>query len=198
LKFLDIHTHSIHSTGTDTPARMLHHAKALGIEIGLCDGVHGEEIRPSSTKELKKLLSSSRAGYTLVRVRGETLNRAAVGDRRVAALVGLGTNRSDMAISPVVAKKAAETGVAVEVNLKALASSKGLQRLRVIKGTKQTLLLKRKYGFPIIASTGAESYMDLRGADLTGALLLALGFTDKEIEEAIYENPKIILRGERL
>jgi RNase P/RNase MRP subunit p30 len=205
LKFLDLHTHSLHSTGTDTPERMLHQARELGIGIGLCDGIShggdrfisGTELAPGGPRELKKALLGKHAGYILVRAGGEALNRAAVGDRRVAALVGLGEDRRDMTISPVVAKKAAETGVSVEVNLGALISTRGLQRVQVVRGIKQTLVLKRKFGFSIIASTGADSHMGLRGADLAGAILLSLGFTDQEVEEALSTNPWAIVKGER-
>jgi len=203
--FLDIHTHSIRSSGTDSPLRMAAHARRLGIEIGLCDGprgdgagdvaCHGTELRPSGSRELKRELMKRNPGFILVRAGSEALNRAAVGDKRVGALVDLGRNRTDAAISPVVARKAAETGVAVEVNLGLLASSRGFSRIRLIRGIKQTLELKRKFGFTIIAATGAQSHLDLRGWDTAAAILRALGFDDAEVDEALRDGPRAVAEG---
>jgi ribonuclease P/MRP protein subunit RPP1 len=199
MKFLDLHVHSSLSTGRDTPEKMVRQAKALGSDIGLCDGVKGDypsgiEIHARGKKELKAKLGQ-KFDYTLVRGGDYNINRLAVADKRVDILAHPDLGRRDSGVDSVIARAAGENKVAIEVNLGRVINSWGLNRVYVIRNIRRNLILARKYSVPLVATTGAKSFIELRGCEGVHHLLRLMGFEEEEIIDAMYEVPVKILGG---
>lgn len=203
MRFVDLNTQSFYSTGVDTPLRMTHHAKRMGLEIGICDGVVHEDIpsgtliRPQGVRDMKKALAKVKTDYVIVEGGKDLVNRAAVKDPNVSILSGWWDGGRDGGIDQVVARWAAESGVAIEVNLKAIISAKRGKRVRLLGNIGRLLKLYRKYHFPIIATSGARCYNDLRGPDVGLEILRCAGFTEEEALAAMETVPLMILEGEK-
>ncbi len=200
MKFLDIHVHSSLSTGRDAPEKMLEQAKALGADIALCDGVKGDypsgmEIHAKGKKDLKAKLGK-RLDYTLVHGGDYNINRLAVADKRVDILAHPDLGRRDSGMDSVIARAAGINKVAIEVNLGRVITSWGLNRVYVIRNVRRNLMLARRYKVPLVATTGAKSFIELRGGDGVHHLLRLMGFGEEEAIDAMYVVPSKILGGE--
>ena len=200
MKFLDLHVHSSLSTGRDTPEKMLEQSRTLGSEIGLCDGVKGDcpsgtEIHAERKKGLKAKLGET-LEYTLIHGGDYNINRLAVADKRVDILSHPDLGRRDSGVDSIIAKTAGENKVAIEVNLGRVINSWGLNRVYVIRNIRRNLMLSRKYGMPLVATTGAKSFIELRGGEGVHHLLRLMGFEEEEAINAMYEVPIKILGGE--
>lgn len=200
MKFIDLHVHSNFSSGKNTPAEILEHAKKLGIEIGLCDGKRGEhisgsEIHAGSKGDFQKALSkaANETDYVIVHGGDYDINRLAVSDKKVDVLAHPELGRKDSGIDAVLARKAAENKVAVEVNLGSIIRSRGGSRVHALKNIRRNLMLSRKYKFDLIAASGAKSKLELRDASGVFELLKLIGFTEEEAVGAIEENPEKVL-----
>jgi RNase P/RNase MRP subunit p30 len=211
-KFIDLHVHSIFSKGVDTPMRLAFHARELGVEIGLCDShkfdreiltgslvASGYELTAKTKRDFKEELRSLRNEWDYVVVPGgeDIINRLAVGDNRVDVLLHPDLGRKDNGIDTFIAREARKNEVAIGVNLGGLIAAKGGYRINLCKNIQRNLELSRKYGFSLIACTGARSRYDLRTGECMFGLLVRLGFTEEEVVEALYEVPKMILGGSR-
>lgn len=200
MRFIDLHVHSNLSTGLDPPEKMLEHAKALKVELGLCDGVRGSypsgvEIHPSGKRDLNVKLRE-KLDYAVVYGGDYKMNRLAVMNPWVDILAHPDLDRRDPGIDTVIARAAGENRVAIEVNLGRIINSWGARRAYILKNLRRTLMLARKYGSPLIASSSAESWLELRGGDGVYHLLRLLGFEEEEAGEAMVTVPEQILKGE--
>jgi ribonuclease P/MRP protein subunit RPP1 len=201
MRFIDLHVHSNLSTGADPPERMLEHARRLKVALGLCDGVRtedypaGTEITPKNRRDLRKKLRHG-LDYVVVCGGDYRVNRLAVAEPGVDILAHPDLGRRDSGVDAIVARAAAENRVAIEINLGRIINSSGTRRVYVLRNVKKTLMLARKYGSPLIASTGAESWLELRGGDGVRCLLQMIGFEEEEITDAMTTIPEQIIRGE--
>lgn len=195
MRFIDLHVHSSHSSGAASPEDMLKHASRIGIDIGLCDGkrydcASGIEISDLTSKNLRQGLD-----YVVVHGSEYRVNRLAVSNRRVDILAHPDFNRKDSGVDSIIAKKARENGVAIEVNLGRIINTHRTARVHTIRNVQRNLLLSRKYKFKLIVTSGAESLLGLRGATGVFELLITLGFTDNEAVDAMETTPRGILEG---
>lgn len=200
MRFIDLHVHSNLSTGADSPEKMLEHAGALKVTLGLCDGARGDypsgiELSPTSRRDLRQKLGK-KLDYAVVCGGSYRINRLAVAESRVDILAHPDLGRRDSGVDAIVARAAAENKVALEVNLGRIINTSGTGRVYVLRNIKKTLMLARKYGAPLIASTGAESWIGLRGGDGVYSLLRMIGFQEDEALDAMVTVPAKILRGE--
>ncbi len=205
MDFIDLHVHSMRSKGVDTAGRLAYHARKLGIEIGLCDGAEtskergvaavGAEIRATNRGAFRDQLKalSRRFDYIVVSGGDEVANRLAVSDDRVDILAHPSIGRGNSGLDPFTSKKARENSVAVEINLGEVINSRGSQRVAVLRNIKRNVMLSRKYGFELIACTGAKCRYDLRVAAGVSGILKTLGLKELEIRSAMIEAPKRII-----
>lgn len=200
MRFIDLHVHSNLSTGVDPPERMLGHANTLKVDIGLCDGLRREgcpsgiEFTPKSRRDLRQKLSK-KLDYAVVCGGSYRINRLAVAEPGVDILAHPDLGRRDSGVDAIVARAAAENKVALEVNLGRIIGASGTGRMYILRNVKKTLMLARKYGTPLIASTGAKSWLDLRGGEAVYSLLRMMGFQEDEAIDAIATVPEHILGG---
>ncbi|WP_457554758.1 RNase P subunit p30 family protein [Candidatus Pyrohabitans sp.] len=204
--FIDLRIHSLNSGGVDSPLRIAEEAKRLGVRPGLCDGIayegvlSGIEVKAESRRKLVRALRSVDEKFDYVVVHGGDagINRAATRDGRVDILAHPYRGRRDSGVDTVIARQAAKSGVAIEIDLWSIISARSFARVRQIQKVQRILMLSRKYGFDIVATSGAKSRYELRSQREAEAVLLSLGFTREEARHAMETVPGRILERRRL
>jgi RNase P/RNase MRP subunit p30 len=186
-RFVDLHVHSLESTGTDPRAELMGVANFLGCEIHFCDGKTKEDGLEISLGPKTKLLNKSlNASYIIVEPRtAESFNSACKIKRAL-----LRTNLNNPK-----AKAMKKNRRALEVCLQPLFSSKGLKRVKLIRSIKTNLSFSRIYSIPTVVTTGAKTVYELRSPIQVFEILKALGFKDEEADAAMYKNPLEIISG---
>jgi ribonuclease P/MRP protein subunit RPP1 len=153
------------------------------------------EISCKNPEDLRKKVQKSRRNSDILMVRGGDLkvNRAACEDQRVDILSQPYRSRRDTGLNHVLARKAAENSVAIELNLKILFKTNLRYRYRVISQFRHIIELQRKFKFPLIITTNANSKYDLRSPQDIFALARCFQMTFEELFDAISETPKEII-----
>jgi RNase P/RNase MRP subunit p30 len=184
-RFLDLHVYSSKSIGKNSREDLKTHADLLDTEISFCDGLAIEEglcISFKTKPELKKNLSPS--SYLILESLSKESLQTAVKTKHCII---------NTKLSPTIAKALNRNKCAIEVRLSPLFGSRGIKRIRAIREIKTNLTYARKYGVPVVATTGASSIFELRSPNQVFDLLKVLGLTDFEAKEAMYTNPKNII-----
>ncbi len=153
------------------------------------------EIKCKNPEELKKKVRKSRKKADIVMVRGgdNSINRAACEERNVDILSQPYRNRRDSGLNHVLARKAAENDVAVEINLSSFLKTSLRYRHRIVSQFRHIMDLKRKYGFSVIITSGARSSYDQRNPMDIFALSNCFGMNENESLEALSIIPKHII-----
>ena len=153
------------------------------------------EIVCKNPEDLKKKVQKSRRNADIIMVRGGDLkvNRAACEERSIDILSQPYRSRRDMGINHILAKKAAENNVAIEINLKTLLNTNLRYRYRIISQFRHIVGLQRKFKFPLIISSNANSKYDLKTPRDIIALAKCFGMTFEESFDAISRTPKDII-----
>ncbi len=200
LKFIDLRTHSINSTGVDTPQRLIEEAKLLSIKIGICDSIKyssapsGLILEAKNKRELRRKINKinkAKVDYILFEGGDSKKNRVGTSLKEIDILI------NPNAIDSYTARLAARNEVAIEVSLRELFHTFKSSRVRVIKAITNNLTLSRKYGFSLIVTSGARSRYELRSARQAFEILKYLGFKDEEALIAMSETPEKILKHEK-
>lgn len=99
-------------------------------------------------------------------------NRAVIGFKGVHILRGIHAADKN-AFDHVTAKMAADSNVAIDIDLSSIIATRGIARQRAIARYRDVLVLESRYGFPLTVSTYARSVLDLRAVrEITGLLSL--------------------------
>lgn len=153
------------------------------------------EINCKNPEELKKKVRSSRKKADIVMVRGgdNGINRAACEERNVDILSQPYRNRRDSGMNHVLARKAAENDVAVEINLSSFLKTNLRYRHRIVSQFRHIMALKRKYGFSVIITSGARTSYDQRNPLDIFALSNCFDMTENESLEALSIIPQHII-----
>jgi ribonuclease P/MRP protein subunit RPP1 len=167
--------------------------KHLSIQIGV-------EIEAKNQEDLKKQVQQFRKKADFILVHGGDLkiNRAATEDPRVDILSHPYRNRFDSGINHVLAVKAAENRVAVEINLKYFLLTRPSQQYRVLSQFRQIMKLHRKYGVQVIITSDTNSFYGLRNPRDVTALAACFGMTEDEAFDALSKTPQEIIQRNKL
>jgi ribonuclease P/MRP protein subunit RPP1 len=160
----------------------------------------GVEIKAENPEDLKRKVKKFRNKTDVLLVQGGNLkiNRAATEDPRVDILCYPYRSRVDSGINHVLAAKAAENRVAIEINLKYLLMNRPNQRHRVLSQFRQIVKLHRKFKFPVIITSDANSIYDLHSPRDVVALAGCFGMTLEEATKAMSTVPQEIMERGRL
>lgn len=155
----------------------------------------GVEIDAKNPDDLKKQVRKFRKKADVILVHGGDLkiNRAATEDPRIDILCHPYRSRYDSGINHVLAVKAAENTVAVEINLKYFLLTRPNHRHRVLSQFRQIMKLHRKYKFPVIITSDADSVYDLRHPRDVIAMASCFGMTNNEAFNALSTIPQNIM-----
>ena len=153
------------------------------------------EISCKNPEELKKKVQKSRKKSDIVMVRGGDLkiNRAACEYRGVDILSQPYRGRKDTGINHILARKAAENDVAIEINLNTFLKTNLRYRYRIISQYRHIIELKRKYKFPLIFASNASTKYELRNPQDIFALSHCFGMTMEESFDAVSTIPEHII-----
>jgi ribonuclease P/MRP protein subunit RPP1 len=163
-----------------------------GLEI-----FRGIELVEENPSKLNGLIGKYRQSVDVLIVHGgsETVNRAALENPRVDILNHPAFDKSS-GLNQVLAKAAAENGVAIGLTLRPLLHSRGSRRIRLLSDLRANLDLARKYDVSLVLSSDAVSCFDLRSPMETLALAEVCGLEEDEAIDSISTVPeKIISRN---
>jgi len=158
----------------------------------------GIELVEENPSKLQGLIGKFRQSVDVLIVHGgsETVNRAALENPRVDILNHPAFDRSS-GLNQVLAKAAAENGVAIGLTLRPIVHSRGSRRTRLLSDLRANLDLARKYDVSLVLSSDAMSCFDLRSPMETLALAEICGLEEDEALEAMSTIPEIILAKNR-
>lgn len=159
----------------------------LTAEFGV-DVIESVEIRADTRSRAAELISSHRTKRTIVCVHGgdPTLNRFACEDERVDVLA------HPLADQPtefdhVLARRAAENDVRIEINLARVLRNTGGARVKCLRGLRRLRTLIEKYDVPFVVSADAESHLQLRAPRELAAVGSVIGFSPEGIHDGLRE-----------
>ncbi|MCS4541333.1 MAG: PHP domain-containing protein [Euryarchaeota archaeon] len=217
-RFYDLHAHSFFSCGTDSPTRLILHAKRLGwhglaitdyhpVNLNLFEKIEsimkktfsnfdviiGVEIKTEKISELKTALNKLRPIADVILVNSQDIKviRAATKDSRVDIIAQ--ENFTKEKIDPTLFKFAAKSKVCFEINLRNLLQSQGAHRTHLFKLISKEIHLVRKFGAKIVITNGACSWLDIRAPLEIIALAKCLGLSKEEALSAISKVPYEII-----
>jgi len=160
----------------------------------------GVEIYAKNPEDLRKKVQKFREHNEVLIVNGGDIkiNRAACEDPRVDILAHPYKNRRDSGIIHVVAKKAAENNVAIELSINSMIKTRLSLRAKILSQFRQILKLQRKFKFPLIITSNAYSIYDLRTPEDITAFAGCLEMTHDEIISSLSKNPADIIERSRI
>ena len=152
------------------------------------------EIKSSNINEIRKITNNFRNRASCISVVGGDLkvNRAVVENSKVDVLSRPYLNRFDAGLNHVLSKEALRNNVAIELCFKDVLRSYLSHRAKVISNFKDIYLLHRKFDFPLVLSSRAESIFDIRTTHDFVSFFKQTGLDDIEIGKS-FENSKGIL-----
>ena len=174
---------------------------ALDIKRELSDNLEGIinfdytlEIKSNNVNEIKKTARKFRNKSSCISVVGGNLkiNRATVETIQIDVLSRPYLRRFDGGINHVLAKEAVKNNVAVELCFKDVLRSYLSHRSKVISNFKDIYTLYRKYDFPLILSSRAESVFDIRTTHDFIAFFKQTGLTASEIDKSFLTAQNIL------
>jgi ribonuclease P/MRP protein subunit RPP1 len=160
----------------------------------------GIEIRAKNPEDLKRKIQKFRKRADVLLVHGGDLkiNRAAVEDARVDVLTHPYQGRRDSGFNHILAKKAAENNVAVEINIGYFLRNRNHRRQEILAQFRELLKLKSKFDFSLVITSGARSLYDLRSPLDLVALSSCFGMDKETALSALSKVPADIIRDNQL
>ncbi len=155
----------------------------------------GVLIQARNPEDMRQKVKKSRKNADVIMVPGgdQKMNRAACEDPQVDVLSKPYFNRRDCGINHVMAKKAAQNGVAIELNIKYLTKTSSYLHYKVLSHFREIIKLKRKYNFPVIITSDADSIYDLHTPKDLVALSRCFGMKREEAENTLSQTPMKII-----
>ncbi|WP_407422495.1 ribonuclease P protein component 3 [Methanobrevibacter sp.] len=141
------------------------------------------EIKSNNVNEIRKIVNKFRNRSSCISVVGGDLkvNRAALENVKIDILSRPYLKRYDSGINHVLAKEAVKNNVAIELCFKDVLRSYLSHRSKVISNFKDVYTLYRKYDFPLILSSRAESVYDIKTTHDFMAFFRQTGLSEEEI-----------------
>jgi ribonuclease P/MRP protein subunit RPP1 len=166
----------------------------------------GAEIKTKKTGEIQKKARSALRYADLIIVSGgdERTNRA-VSDCWEADVLAHPEREAERdamefrnsGIDHITAKFMAERGIAIEINFSDILNSRGMLRSQIIARMAQNIMLSKKFGVPLITTSGAHEDLGLRAPMELAAVAMQLGMKEEQAIKTIGENPAGIVRKAR-
>lgn len=152
------------------------------------------EIKSNNVNEIRKIARKFRSRASCISVVGGDLkvNRAVLENVQMDVLSRPYLRRYDSGLNHVLAKEALRNNVAVELCFKDVLKSYLAPRSKVISNFKDVYTLYRKFDFPLILSSRAESVFDIRTTHDFIAFFTQTGLTVSEIEKSFMTAEKIL------
>lgn len=159
------------------------------------DLIKGVEIDPGSVKDLKNKIYKTREIATILVVLGGNykINRVSSKDSRVDILSHPEYKRSDSGLDHVLAKKANENDVYIEINFREILQTYGKVRSHILSHLGKNIELSKKYDAPFLICSGARDKYELRGGKELAAILELFDLKREETKKITQKIPKNLL-----
>ena len=181
-------------SGDSSVRRMALEARYLGFDRLVAPGIssgeffgievsHGILLRDTPLKDLISRIRQEKNNATVVSVQAgdNGFNRAVIGIKGVHILRGI-QSADKTAFDHVAARMAADSRVAVDIDLSPLISGRGITRQRAIHRYRDILVLERRFEFPITLSSHARSILEMRAVREIAGLCSLIGMETPDIE----------------
>lgn len=152
------------------------------------------EIKSTNINEIRKTVNKFRNKASCISVVGGDLkvNRACCENIRVDVLSRPYLKRYDAGLNHVLAKEAVRNNVAIELCFKDVLRSYLAPRSKVMANFRDIYTLYRKFDFPLILSSKAESIFDIRTTQDFVAFFKQSGLTSEEITKSFGTSREIL------
>ena len=152
------------------------------------------EIKSTKIDEIRKLTNKFRAKASCISVVGGDLkvNRAVLENVKVDVLSRPYLKRYDSGLNHVLAKEAVYNNVAIELCFKDILKSYLAPRAKVISNFKDIYALYRKFDFPLILSSRAESVFDIKTTHDFISVFKQTGLSDEEISKSFISAENVL------
>ena len=143
-------------------------------------------IKSNNPSEIIKIVRKYRNKSSCISVLGGNLkvNRTCLENIQVDVLSKPYLKRYDSGLNHILAREAKANNVAIELVFSDILNSYLSHRSKILANFRDIYKLHRKYEFPLILSSGAESILDLRTVKDFEAVFTQTGLTSLEVEES--------------
>ncbi len=162
------------------------------------DLVHGIEICEDNPSKLHSVASryARKADIVIAQGGADKLNRSAIETADIDIL-SLPLGIKEGGFDHVIAKAAADRGIALEFDVGPLIRYRGGKRVHAISELEQRLMLARKFEVNMVLTSAARSIYDMRGPRELAALASLFGMTKEEAINSMTATPTTILKRKR-
>lgn len=153
---------------------------------GIIDFDYTLEIKSTNINDIRKAVNKFRNKSLCISVIGGDLkvNRAVLENIKIDVLSRPYFKRYDSGLNHILAKEAVKNNVAVELCYKDILRSYLAPRSKVISNLKDVYTLYRKFNFPLVLSSRAETVYDIKTTHDFISVFKQTGLTDSEISES--------------
>lgn len=143
-------------------------------------------IKSNNPSEIRKTVRKYRKKSSCISVLGGDLkiNRTSLENIQIDVLSKPYLKRYDSGLNHVLAKEAKDNNVAIEIVFSDILKSYLAHRSKILANLRDIYKLYRKYDFPLILSSGAESVFDLRTVKDFEAVFTQSGLSDLEVKNS--------------
>lgn len=143
-------------------------------------------IKSNNPSEIRKIVHKYRNKSSCISVLGGNLkvNRNCLENIQVDVLSKPYFKRYDSGLNHILAREAKDNNVAIELVFNDILKSYLAPRSKILANFRDIYKLHRKYEFPLILSSGAQSIFDIRTVMDFKAVFMQTGLTDLEVENS--------------
>ena len=152
------------------------------------------EIKSTNINEIRKTANKFRNKASCVSVTGGDLkvNRAVLENVKIDVLSRPYLKRYDAGINHILAKEAVRNNVAVELCFNDILKSYLAPRAKIVSNFRDIYTLYRKFDFPLILSSGAESVFAIKTTRDFVSVFKQTGLDDDEITKSFTASKNIL------
>ncbi len=143
-------------------------------------------IKSGNSSEIRKIVRKFRNKSSCISVLGGNLkvNRNCLENIQVDVLSKPYFKRYDSGLNHILAREAKDNNVAIELVFNDILKSYLVPRSKILANFRDIYKLHRKYEFPLILSSGAQSIFDIRTVMDFKAVFKQTGLTDLEVKKS--------------
>lgn len=143
-------------------------------------------IKSNNPSEIRKIIRKYRNKSSCISVLGGNLkvNRTTLENVQVDVLSKPYFKRYDSGLNHILAREARDNNVAIELVFSDVLNTYLSYRSKILANFRDIYKLHRKYEFPLILSSGAESIFDIRTVKDFQAVFTQSGLTEIEVENS--------------
>ena len=143
-------------------------------------------IKSNNPSEIRKIVRKYRNKSSCISVLGGNLkvNRNCLENIQVDVISKPYFIRYDSGLNHILAREAKDNNVAIELVFNDILKSYLAPRSKILANFRDIYKLHRKYEFPLILSSGAQSIFDIRTVMDFKAVFMQTGLTDLEVENS--------------